>query len=821
MADFEDLAQQAEQLTANVHAGTELPRVQRNLQQIAQAGQRLWTKASTTDTDTTDVKASLLLGSRGFDIPKLSHRLENINAAKSFEPLAPVRDTDIQGFLRNERENALLTAIEETRRSTFAAANDCHWGCVRQEWEQDKQRILQALVSQGFDNLTLPAEAPQTQATPSHPTNRSSSLDPVEAVYARQVCVHNEKTVNGLQSNLTALFEKASEKFTEKSAGECWHLLSGLLDTPPLRSRTPEARATTALQASFIRQGRNFLQAGYMDFMRTVVFGHLSSAQLGGVPSTQRLVTAFLRLQLPRDRFQTEDGQIDGQPIWAILYYCLRCGDVQAAIQVLAQSRHSLGDFQTYLERFASSETGWLPQTLESKMHLEYNRVARHSPDPFKRAVYSIVCGVDPHENHAEVCVKTEDYLWLKLHQAQPSDSILPSSHNLPGRSDQLTYADLQRTMVDTYGEVHFKAQQKPWLYFKVLLLVADFETALEFLWRQPSLRSHAVHFALALQDSGFLRNTEKVTGPILQRDAGEQPQINVGQMVQTHLQRFAATDPREALEYAYILRPFTGLPGEELFEQSVSALALETREFSALLGEMNPDGSVKPGYLDRFKVDSRSVIRHVASRAEQEGLLEDSVHLYDLAGCHDKVIAILNKLISQVLVGGSGVSSTRNHLKALGLTIAKRYRSHGHSANSGNMSSFCMLIDLVQFFDLFRARQVGPSLDVLRRLKLVPLTEGEIEQRVTGLRQYTDEVRHVLPDVLLTSMQLLYQQYTSTRGGGSTPMRSMSSAADASTLTVLRQQARTLITFAGMLPYCMPGDMNARLVQMEVLMEV
>ena len=34
-----------------------------------------------------------------------------------------------------------------------------------------------------------------------------------------------------------------------------------------------------------------------------------------------------------------------------------------------------------------------------------------------------------------------------------------------------------------------------------------------------------------------------------------------------------------------------------------------------------------------------------------------------------------------------------------------------------------------------------------------------------------------------------------------------------------LRGLARALITFAGMLPYHMPGDANARLVQMEVLM--
>ncbi len=37
--------------------------------------------------------------------------------------------------------------------------------------------------------------------------------------------------------------------------------------------------------------------------------------------------------------------------------------------------------------------------------------------------------------------------------------------------------------------------------------------------------------------------------------------------------------------------------------------------------------------------------------------------------------------------------------------------------------------------------------------------------------------------------------------------------------LQLLRSQARALITFAGMIPYRMAGDTNARLVQMEVLM--
>ena len=50
-------------------------------------------------------------------MPKLSQKLDSLNAAKTLEPIEPVWETDIQGFLRNERENTLLAIIEESRKN--------------------------------------------------------------------------------------------------------------------------------------------------------------------------------------------------------------------------------------------------------------------------------------------------------------------------------------------------------------------------------------------------------------------------------------------------------------------------------------------------------------------------------------------------------------------------------------------------------------------------------------------------------------------------------------------------------------------------------
>lgn len=55
--DFSELQQQALQLTADMDSGTDLPRVERNLNQILEAGQRLLAKVGPISQDNTDVKA--------------------------------------------------------------------------------------------------------------------------------------------------------------------------------------------------------------------------------------------------------------------------------------------------------------------------------------------------------------------------------------------------------------------------------------------------------------------------------------------------------------------------------------------------------------------------------------------------------------------------------------------------------------------------------------------------------------------------------------------------------------------------------------------
>ena len=52
------------------------------------------------------------------------------------------------------------------------------------------------------------------------------------------------------------------------------------------------------------------------------------------------------------------------------------------------------------------------------------------------------------------------------------------------------------------------------------------------------------------------------------------------------------------------------------------------------------------------------------------------------------------------------------------------------------------LLLDLMSFFDLYRLRRTDEALEVLRRLRLVPLQQAELELRLAEFGRLQEEVR-------------------------------------------------------------------------------
>lgn len=57
---------------------------------------------------------NLLLGSKGIDLPKIVQKLESISNKRTFEPIQPLDNLDIENILKNEVRNKILEVFDSS-----------------------------------------------------------------------------------------------------------------------------------------------------------------------------------------------------------------------------------------------------------------------------------------------------------------------------------------------------------------------------------------------------------------------------------------------------------------------------------------------------------------------------------------------------------------------------------------------------------------------------------------------------------------------------------------------------------------------------------
>lgn len=249
--------------------------------------------------------------------------------------------------------------------------------------------------------------------------------------------------------------------------------------------------------------------------MTNIINENLIQAVRGGVPGTYHLVRSFVGVRLVGDYLGLQDGILDGHPLWPMVYYCLRSGDISAALHCIkASGCADCGDIIALLEaKFENPESGELAK-LEANVRFQYKRYIRNATDPFKRIVWAVLGCCDVYDEHTEVAKTVDDYLWLKL-------SLVRVGYEV--KDDHISYGDLQKTVLEDYGESHYDALTQPHLYFQVLSLTGQFEAAFEFLFRIEKYKVHAVHMAVALNEMYLLAKPNDVTSPLSKHLAMQQ----------------------------------------------------------------------------------------------------------------------------------------------------------------------------------------------------------------------------------------------------------------------------------------------------------
>lgn len=72
--------------------------------------------------------------------------------------------------------------------------------------------------------------------------------------------------------------------------------------------------------------------------MQKAVSQNLQGAMRGGAPGSFQWIRSFVSIQEQIGELCFDDGQVDGLPVWTLIYYCLRCGEYKAAYHCVQQA---------------------------------------------------------------------------------------------------------------------------------------------------------------------------------------------------------------------------------------------------------------------------------------------------------------------------------------------------------------------------------------------------------------------------------------------------------------------------------------------------
>ena len=778
---FAELLQSAEQLNAETADVNALPRVHRNLGQIAEAGERLWMKTAAMATDdSADVKASILLGSRGFDVPSMVQKMDTLKTtAMETSEISPV--TDIQGFLKSEREQALLGAIVESKNNTMRMAAERHSQALQQHWENEKERVLSALLGSSKAEFHIPVDI-QPLSVSSSFWGKESNLSQDELAFAEVITKRNDAVIAGRNFPIIDELTHTVQEFGEsKAVLDCWELVevlvnSAYFDDPSLRFKPNNS-------VELVKKSVEYLEKGFQQFVQTTICGHLEQAELGGIPGVLELASGYLSVRAQE------------WSVWGLVYVCLRCGSASAALQALKNDGYE-GEIETILEGWSSLSQSTVSR---DKVRQLYYGGVNTCGDPYKRLVFSILGGCDVDRKHGDVLTTVQDYIWLKLVHI-----INCNNTDFRSQKDKITLADVQQHVLQEYGENHFNSLQSPYLYSLVLLLTGLYEPAIEVLYRHEDSRAHSIHLALALHSHGMINVTTSPHQPILSEnddDPAPHQRLNLCRIIIGYTRKFACSNPIHALNYYYLLHGMQNNDGEDVFATCIADLIQETKDYQTLLGTLDATGRKTNGAIDRYNVNHSLIISTVAESSEKRGCWEEAVILYEIAQNYDKVLEILIEELSKKLVPND---KAHDHIFDIATNVETRIHCN---ANTQLRKQFLLLLDLYQFHKLYHNEKLQESLDVIERLQIVPLRQEAINHRVQTFKSFSDELRRCIPDLLIMVMTILNKLYKAS----SKSVDNLTGAHSKHTQT-LRDQAKVVMRFAGMLPYSMPGDTHAQL---------
>lgn len=734
--------------------------------------------------------------------------MEKLSSVATLDTLDPKPDTDVDSFVKNEVQNAILGLIESVKKSNEDFIERRQIDATAKNWRNKKINIINS----------FPGYMPNP--TPSSPENETilainkfestsfglnAQLDQVELVYAKHLCEYNQNVEShGVQTDVLQSFAKAAESAHDDKVNEMWKIVKCMSRIVPEHGANHTSRNSITNQSMMIANARSYLEHRYTVFMKSYVKSHLSKAKLGGIPGTYPLVRSFVSVYI--NQYNNPDQLFyDGLPFWPLLYYLIRCGDLESVVRVLEKNNQD----PELLSVFTNIKNNHNYINLSDQGFA--SAVAWDSNDPFKKVIYSLVSAIDISNKHCDVIKTADDYLWLKLCQVRND-------------KDKLTYSVLQTLIYNEYKNQFGEVQ--PMSYFQLLFLTGQFESAIEFIFCHPKLRAHAIHVAVVLNEMGLLYLPDDYCQPILSVDNNQTARLNLARLMKIYCSKFENQDLKMAINYYYCLRHIES-ESTTLFVTYVANLVVDTNEYDSVFGYLKPDGKKHNGMLDSFMASDivkMDIIRNAALLAENKCDLIVAAKLYELVGQYDQVLKLANTMLSRIIQPDTfslfGQTPTmKNKVIDYIEVLSQRMEGIELNASEETILTFHTLKSVFVFFELCNNKKYTLAFDVLQNISLIPLSVNQVEERLGAFKKYDELILRIVPSVMTAAMNMLYSQYSDLKKEEDANKNARNPEHRQAQLEYIRERAKAITSFTGRVPFQINSEVVNHLVQTEILL--
>lgn len=604
-----------------------------------------------------------------------------------------------------------------------------------------------------------------------------------------------------LSNEFLQVFKNNSDN-KSKQFNESWKIISNL------KVNYNKTYTLENFKNKIISNSKTYLEKQFFEYIDNI-FKNKTSEK--GLPTIVNKVKSFISYQK-----LNSNGNlliVNGIPIWAVIFYLLRAGCEQDALNLVLE--HQLifkkveQSFVSYFKSYVQSKDKRLSQTLVTKIQNEFNHHIKNSidGDPYRFAVYKILgrCQLS-RRNISNIALTVEDWLWMHLMLVREDAQV-----EYDPVYERYTLKELQ-TNILSLGEKKF-----PTNYLQVLLLTGLYEEAFEYSSGINEIDS--IHLYIGLSYYKILQNSSSDKEDLIKRGK------NFSLILSSYIKSFKNSDPRIAVEYLILICLFKDQI--ETCHEALRELILETREFSILLGKINSNGIRIPGKIEQRKQlihleDDflNKITQQAAIIADKEGRIYDGLLLYQLSEETEIVATIVNRLLGEFLsnteLDQSLLFDGNNETNPI--LIAENLINLNLDKISIKQREICLkLLKISEIRQLFIEKDWELCIKKINELEILPINSqndlGLIRLKAEELTYLDENLLRNIPNLLIITMTCIAQINEVLVNS------SIKAAFKDEKLKELKLIAKNCIVFAGMVQYKMPRETFSMLIDLEALL--